>query len=295
MTNNYTTLYRHYVEDIHEVQLKKNLDWLRIFGGREGQGGKSTNAIATALIVNKDFDPEVQMIYNLESFLNYLDVHENKPGCVGIFDEAVLQLLGSESNGYEARQFQKIFTTHRDLQQEFYLCIPSPWRLMPYIREDRVNDFVLGWMDGYTTDFDRNFAYYNRVDYASFIVSKKARNTMLVPSLFAQKYKPTLDGAFTLDTAVKNKVDAIYKKVFDLKKNAQRELRTDIRQHLADATNGEMVTQEESIKVKKASLLCPAISRLCSHPKWRGSQAEACNVIGMSPQRYIDFRKKFGE
>lgn len=139
MTSNIDTgTLRKYVQDIHELILRKNLDWMSIISGREGQGGKSTLGIWRALVVNPDFDPETQVIYSLQSFLTYLDTHADKPGRVGFFDEAVLLFLGSEANTWEARRFQKLFVTHRDLCQEFYLCAPSPWRLLPYLREDRV-------------------------------------------------------------------------------------------------------------------------------------------------------------
>lgn len=278
------TLVKDFCMNTHKLIQAKNLDWVSVISGREGQGGKSTLAIIRALWVNPDFDPDTQVIYDLESFLNYLDVNENNPGKVALFDEAILMFLGSEANTWEARRFQKMFVTHRDLNQEYYLCSPSPWRLLPYLREDRVNDFLLGYIDPGTKNFDRRVSYYNRFDYVKFITNTRAKKDVLVPSHFVIKHKPTVDVPYILPRSTR--MEEVYDRIFELKKDAQRNLRQETREQMVKRQETDVQRTKNPVK----TYLYPVAEIL--HTEEHYTVKDSCRIANMSPDMFYKIRRE---
>lgn len=283
-------LLKHYVMETHKLAMRKNLDWLTVIGGREGQAGKSTLATIIALWHDPEFDPKTQAIYDTTTFLDYLDNHEKEPGKCAWFDEAVLQFLGEDSNTSDAKFFKKLFVTHRDLNQIYLLCSPSPWLVNPYIREWRVSDFVLGYMDAMSKDFERYYAYYSKTDYAKFITNTKAKKQIIIPSEFVKKYKPTMgehfynidSGAYGIEPS---KLKHIFDEMFAKKKEAQRRLRKEMREYIT--TNGEI---QHAPRIKASDIQAPIVDILVNEEHY--TQKRACEIVGMTDRRYRQIKEE---
>lgn len=218
-----STLYK-YMMDNFAYQMRDNQDWMYCISGREGSS-KSTLATWMSLTLNPDFDVRSQVIYDLKSFLAFLDKYADDKGRVALLDEACLHFLGEESNSKESKMFKKIFITHRDLGHVYILCAPSPWLLTPYIRQWRVRDFILTYVNPYSDTNERYYAYYNKKAYVPFITNVKAKMQIMMPFEFVKIHKPTEVQFFPKPSG--EKYDRIFAEIFAMKKEAQRGLRAE--------------------------------------------------------------------
>lgn len=228
-----------------------NKDWMRFYCGYEGDG-KTLLACQNALQFNPDFDVATQAIYSLNQLIDFQDIYETTPGKVAFLDEAVLQLLGEESNTKDAKNTKKLFVTHRDRGHIYLLCSPSPWLMTPYIREWRVRDCVVLFTEQMSKNLDRKYGYYSKHEYASFITSSKARKLMVVPADFVKRYKPAFDEPFPMVTD--EKVLSVYKEMSVKKLEAQRQLREEIKKDKTpEAQNNQ--SEKESFSKFRNSLI----------------------------------------
>lgn len=210
---------------IKQTIRKHNKDFMRLFCGYEGDG-KTLLACKEALYFDPGFDVNTQAIYNLQQLIEFQNIYEGTPNKVAFLDEAVLQLLGEESNTKDSKNTKKLFVTHRDRGHIYFLCSPSPWLMNPYIREWRVRDCVIIYSDWMSEGLDRRYAYYSKHEYSSFITSNKARKQIVVPYDFVHRYKPAFDEHFPMVTD--EKALQVYKEMSKKKLEAQRQLRQEI-------------------------------------------------------------------
>jgi hypothetical protein len=208
-----------------------NQDWMTVISGREGSG-KSMMAAWMALTYDPTFDVKTQVIYDVDSFIKFIDLyggddkHPPQKGKVAWFDEACLHFLGEDSTTTEAKRFKKLFITHRDYGFIYLLCSPSPWLLTPYIRNWRVRDFVLVYVDAYAKGSPRNYSYYTKKAYAPMITSAKAKNQIMIPSDFVKVHKPTTVERFPKIQGID--FTSLFDTVFQMKKKAQKVMRDEI-------------------------------------------------------------------
>lgn len=214
-----------------ETAMKQKQDLLIVIFGVTGKG-KSNLAHLLSLLATK----KVNEIYNLNrkfnlktqaSWLgkNYIQLFKNPAaeladllksdsrnkeelnklieknrGMVYWLDEAK-DLNGLEYMTQFNRSFSGILATCRALQYIYILCIDTPTKLIPDIREMRVNLGLYSFVSGEKRKFDdgvmrniRGSALYGRREWTkiAFSENKKVRSSLLMPDVFLRKFKPYL-------------------------------------------------------------------------------------------------------
>lgn len=257
---------------------KHKKDYMRVFSGYEGEG-KSLLASSEALRFDPDFEVKNQAIYSLEQFLDFQDQFATTPGKVCFMDEAVLQLLGDDSNTKESKTFKKIFITHRNKGHIYFLCTPSPFLMMPYIRKWRVRDCILVYTDPYSGGMGREIAYYSKKDYAKFITKKKAQDEIIIPFEFVKTYKPTLNPV-RFDMITDPKVLKLYDEMDIKKTETQIALRKEARGMIEDGKCEEEVNSHTTYIDKELRQDAVIVLRDAG---WKSPQI--ASIFGLSSSR----------
>lgn len=112
-------------------------------------------------------------------------------------DEAQ-DLNAQESQNLFNKEMVKIFSGIREMNLIFNLCIPSPFLLNNYIREERINTMFFPYPvpDGGSKRFARQVAVYDLSRYYPILHynSMFVRRLMISPLQFINKFRPTLIG-----------------------------------------------------------------------------------------------------
>lgn len=214
-------------ENAIQVSMKEEQDFLIILFGPPGKG-KSNVALllchaATKIVneffnINRTFEIEEQIAWLGSDYIQLFDEPAEKfQSLLESRDEDQLNEMISESRGKiwlldEAKDlsaidflstfnksFSGILATCRALQFIYILCIDTPTKIIPDIREMRVNMGFYNYITPDTFKFPdgkirnkRASAVYGRKEWSRMVFddNKKIRSRLLMPIEFIKRYRP---------------------------------------------------------------------------------------------------------
>ena len=121
--------------------LKKDMDCVVAITGGEGLG-KSTCAMLIAMMMDKNFDFERNVIFMPTEKEVREKVFKLRKYTPIVLDEAMRVLYKREWQTRARRQLNILFSLCRKRNLSFFMCIPKLWDLDEYMREHRVRIWI---------------------------------------------------------------------------------------------------------------------------------------------------------